>query len=58
MQSFGKADLEKMNLLADRFARSDSRMIVKLYVLQGYLRDPKAPATPTFPGGPTIIFNG
>jgi len=38
MQMLGKADLEKMSGLADRFARSDSRTIVRLYVLQGYLK--------------------
>ena len=58
MQSFGKADLERMYLLADRFARNDSRAIVKLYVLQGFLRDPKDPGIPPAArGGATIVFN-
>lgn len=38
MKLLGKADLDRMNSLADRFARSDSRAIVRLFVLQGYLQ--------------------
>ena len=41
MQLLGKADLEKMSLLSDRFIRSDSRIITKLYVAQGFLADDK-----------------
>lgn len=57
MQLLGKADLERMNTLADRFARGDSRTIVKLYLLQGYLKDDKNPDTPAMSGGMTVIFN-
>ena len=45
MQLLGKVDLERMSVLVDRFQRSDSRTIMKLYILQGYLRN--APAGPS-----------
>jgi hypothetical protein len=51
MQALGKADLERMSAMSDKFARPDSRAIVKLYVLQGFLKDDKKvdPApTPNF----------
>jgi len=41
MQMLGKADLNRMALLSDRFQRSDARTIVKLFVVQGFLRDDK-----------------
>ena len=41
MQMLGKADLEKMSLLSDRFIRPDARIITKLYVAQGFLADDK-----------------
>ena len=41
MQLLGKADLDRMNTQADHFGRTDSRMIVRLYVLQGFLKDDK-----------------
>jgi len=41
MQMLGKADLNRMALLTDRFQRSDARTIVKLFVVQGFLRDDK-----------------
>lgn len=56
MQSLGKVDLERMILLSDRFARNDSRTIVKLYVLQGFLMDEKKPGVPATPGGMNVIF--
>jgi len=43
IQLLGSADLERMNVLVDRFQRSDSRTIMKLYVLQGYLRGTQPP---------------
>ncbi len=46
MQLLGKADLDRMNTLADHFARTDTRLIVKLYVLQGFLKDDKKPDEP------------
>jgi hypothetical protein len=41
MQMLGKADLNRMNLFANRFQRSDARTIVKLYVAQGFLKEEK-----------------
>jgi len=41
MQMMGKADLNRMALLTDRFARGDARTIVKLFVVQGFLQDDK-----------------
>lgn len=46
MQLLGKADLEHMSQLCDRFQRSDSRTIVKLFVLQGYMVEDKKPIPP------------
>lgn len=57
MQLLGKADLERMNTLADRFGRADSRAIVKLYVLQGFLKDDKKSDNPGTSGGMMIIMN-
>ncbi len=47
IQLLAKADLERMNILTDRFQRNDARMLMKLYVMQGYLR-----MTPTMMGPP------
>ena len=41
MQMLGKADLNRMALLGDRFQRNDARTIVKLFIAQGFLRDDK-----------------
>ena len=41
MELLGKADLDRMSLLSDRFQRSDTRTIVKLFVLQGFLQSDK-----------------
>ena len=43
MQMLGKADLNRMALLTGRFQRSDARTIVRLFVVQGFLRDDKKP---------------
>ncbi|MBK6589204.1 MAG: hypothetical protein IPG22_13000 [Acidobacteria bacterium] len=57
MQMLGKADLDRMNVASNRFARSDAKAIVKLYVLQGFLRDDKKPIEKA-PGQPlNIVFN-
>jgi len=56
MQMLGKADLGRMYTLCDRFARSDSRTITKLYVMQGFLMEEKKPITPTTAGGMNVIF--
>ena len=60
MQLLGKADLEKMSLLSDRFIRSDSRIITKLYVAQGFLADDKKLAAGDgsgVSGGGFVIMN-
>ncbi|HVF48220.1 MAG TPA: hypothetical protein VNA17_11700 [Pyrinomonadaceae bacterium] len=54
MHLLGKADLERMNTVADRFNRADSRSMVKLYVLQGFLKDDSKPDE-TVHGGMMII---
>jgi hypothetical protein len=56
MQLLGKADIERMNIFTDRFTRADTRTIVKLFVIQGFLKDDKKPDEPTSGGG-MIIFN-
>ena len=38
IQSLAKADLDRANTMTDRFQRSDARTLMKLYVLQGYVR--------------------
>jgi hypothetical protein len=57
MQMLGKADLERMILLANRFHRNDARAIVKLYVLQGFIKDEKARAAQFTPATAPIIIN-
>jgi hypothetical protein len=41
MQILGKADLNRMTSLSDKFQRNDARTIVKLFVAQGFLKDDK-----------------
>ena len=41
IQLLGKADLNRMSLFSDKFQRSDTRIIVKLFVAQGYLAEEK-----------------
>lgn len=60
IQMLGKADLNRMSQASDRFTRADIRTLVKLFVLQGFLKvDPKpaapaaAPAAPPAPGADT-----
>jgi len=45
-QMLGKADLERMSTLVDRFTRSDLRTVLRLYVLQGFLREERKPVPP------------
>lgn len=54
MQMLGKADLNRMSTLSDRFQRGDSRTIVKLFVAQGFLKDEKKPEGDGVGGG--IVF--
>ncbi len=51
LQALGKADLEHMSQIADRFTRSDVRTIVRLFVLQGYMTPDPKPAPPPPPAG-------
>jgi hypothetical protein len=53
MQLLGKADLNKMSTLSDKFQRSDARTIVKLFIAQGFLKDEKKDE-PVTSGG--VIF--
>ncbi len=39
IQMLGKADLNRMNLFANKFARADARTIIKLFVAQGFLKE-------------------
>ncbi|MFN2502325.1 MAG: hypothetical protein ABR530_09975 [Pyrinomonadaceae bacterium] len=58
MQLLGKADLDRMSVLTDRFSRSDTRSIVRLFVLQGFLTEERKPAppaaAPASPAAPVI----
>lgn len=56
MQMLGKADLDRMNILADKFQRADSRTIVKLWLAQGFLLDEKKAEIDGFTGA-TFVFN-
>ena len=51
MQLLGKADIEHMSHLADRFQRSDARALVRLYVLQGFMTEDRRPNAPGGTGG-------
>ncbi len=41
IQLLGKADLNKMNVLSDKFQRNDARTIFKLFIAQGFLKEDK-----------------
>ena len=43
IQLLGKADLARTNQLTDRFQRSDARTLIKLIVVQGFLKDERKP---------------
>jgi hypothetical protein len=43
MQLLAKADLNRMNLLSDRFQRADARTFAKLVIAQGFLKEESAP---------------
>ncbi len=57
MQMLGKADLERMSVLADRFGRIDSRTLVKLFIVQGFMKDDKKPDNSTGTSSGIVIFN-
>lgn len=54
IQLLGKADLDRMNVFSDRFVRADSRTLVKLFVIQGNMKDDKKPDEPIYSEG--MIF--
>jgi hypothetical protein len=41
IQLLGKADLNRMSLVSDKFGRTDARTLVKLFVAQGFLKEDK-----------------
>jgi len=41
MKLLGKADLNKMSSFADKFQRTDARIIVKLFLAQGFFKEDK-----------------
>jgi hypothetical protein len=55
LQAFGKADLDLMAQLVERFARADYRALVRIYVLRGLLTDDKKPGVFKPQGGPGSI---
>ncbi len=57
LQLLGKADLEHMSQIADRFTRSDTRTIVRLFVLQGFMVEDRKPGPPS-PGFGTGAGSG
>jgi hypothetical protein len=56
MQALAKANLEKMNALSDRFVRNDSRTIVRLYVIQGFLKDEKDEDSAPYYSNSLVIY--
>lgn len=56
VQMMGKADLNRMATLTDRFQRSDARTIVKLFVVQGVLEDDKKGGAPESTGNEMMFF--
>ncbi len=57
IQLLGKADLNRMNLFSNKFARNDARTIVKLFVAQGYLKEEKKSETGENFGGGMIFVD-
>ncbi len=55
IQLLGKADLNRMITLSDKFQRNDARIIVKLFVAQGFLKEEKKDENNS--SGGIIIFN-
>ncbi len=56
IQLLGKADLNRMISLSDKFQRNDARIIVKLFVAQGFLKEEKKDDNDNNVGG-IFIFN-
>jgi hypothetical protein len=57
IQRLGKADLNRMNTLSDKFQRTDARSIVKLFVAQGFLKEEKKDGKDDDSFGDTIYFD-
>lgn len=57
IQLLGKADLNRMNSVSDRFTRSDARTIVKLFVAQGFLKEDKKDGGESDSGGSMIFMS-
>ncbi len=55
IQLLGKADLNRMITLSDKFQRNDARIIVKLFVAQGFLKEDKKDENNDSSGG-IIVF--
>ena len=57
-QMLGKADLDRMSVLSGLFSRGDTRTIVKLFVLQGFLAEDRKPviSVPATGAGVRINF--
>jgi len=56
IQLLGKADLNRMSSFSDKFGRSDARIIVKLFVAQGFLKDEKKGENGSGSGGGMIFI--
>ncbi|MBA3632677.1 MAG: hypothetical protein H0W58_07695 [Acidobacteria bacterium] len=57
IQMLGKADLNRMSSFSDRFQRTDSRTIVKLFVAQGFLKEEKKGENNDNSGGGVVYFD-
>ncbi len=55
IQMLGKADLDRMMTLSDKFQRTDARVIVKLFVAQGFLKEDKKDEDNNNSGGMIIL---
>ncbi len=56
IQLLGKADLNRMITLSDKFQRNDARIIVKLFVAQGFLKEEKKDGSDNNNSGGIIIY--
>lgn len=57
IQLLGKADLDRMTLLSNKFARNDSRTIVKLFIAQGFLKEEKKNPDGSEDDGALMFYN-
>ena len=56
IQLLGKADLNRMSALSDRFTRTDARTMVKLFIAQGFLKSEKEDGNNEGTGGGGIVI--